>query len=341
MKRERKENDNDDEKTSKSSTSHDLKRTCSREIKAAASKLPLDLKVEILKKFPRRQQWSTIISSRKEFIDSIVTRSLAKPLRDDLHFIFHHSRSSEPFFFFSSTYTHKEHAVSITGIKILRCSLEFQYVRGLICYSTLISHDLVTIYNPTTRKSISLPDIKSPNIMYRSCFFGYDSVMDQYKVMSVINRLEKTFEHVCQVFTLGDPMKQWRNIQGIVSHCPINRGVHINGTIYYGGNPLDNNDVTSEFMLVSFDVRFERFDHINAPMVVTNDMSYRPTLVNYKGKLGCFCYKNIGVEMWVMEDVEKQEWSNTISCLPNVPLEEYPYYDLCVTLGGKIFVLPT
>lgn len=60
MKRERKENDNDDDKTSKSSTSHDLKRTCSREIKAAASKLPLDLKVEILKKLPRRQVLSKV-----------------------------------------------------------------------------------------------------------------------------------------------------------------------------------------------------------------------------------------------------------------------------------------
>ncbi|CAL9223548.1 unnamed protein product [Arabidopsis halleri] len=207
MKREREENDNDDDKTSQSPTSHDLKRTCCREIKAAASKLPLDLKVEILKKLPGK----SLVSGMEE---------------------------------------ERDRRWKMNG----QTDERLQRIE-----------DLDRVRGPARTISASSGSSCSSAT---SCSSG-------------------------------------------------SRGVHINGTIDYGGNPLDNNDATysSEFMLVSFDVRFERFDHINAPMVVTNDMSYRPTLVNYKGKLGCFCYKNIGVEMWVMEDVEKQEWSKTISCL--------------------------
>lgn len=150
-----------------------------------------------------------------------------------------------------STYQQKEHSLPIP--RQCQCGMfEYQYVRGLFCCSSLAFSDLVKIYNPTTRQSVSLPKIKYPSNK-RFCFFGYDHVMNQYKVMCVINGLEdQSSEHVCQVFTLGDPMKQWRNIQGIGNHSQtIFKGVHINGTTYYGARIPPKNP-SGEVMLLSF-----------------------------------------------------------------------------------------
>ncbi|VYS47806.1 unnamed protein product [Arabidopsis thaliana] len=114
-------------------------------------------------------------------------------------------------------------------------------------------------------------------------------------------------ESPCQVFTVGDPMeKPWRNIKGIGLHYPLKRTVCINGVIYYrASNEYDG----STFFLVSFDVRSEKFNHVNAPEIL---MDHPCTLINYQGKLGFMCCKK-GVEIWVMEDVDKkQEWSKII-----------------------------
>lgn len=156
--------------------------------------------------------------------------------------------------------------------------------------------------------------------------------------------------------TLGDPKKQWRNILGFGNHSPSpnTTRVHIDGTIYYEARAFiwsENGPtyrVSSETMVLSFDFKSERFDHINAPEAVTNP--YRiPTLVNYKGKLGCLCCNNCteslskennGAELWVMESAEKQEWSNTIFRLPDFTFKGLRFCRFSgVTLGGDIFIV--
>ncbi|CAH8268845.1 unnamed protein product [Arabidopsis lyrata] len=101
--------------------------------------IPLDLTVEILKKLPAKslvrfqcvsKLWSSIISSRRDFIESIVTRSLTQPPRD-AHFIFDVAPGPyvECFLALSSTCppnTDIEAEISMPG----RLG---QYVRGLIC----------------------------------------------------------------------------------------------------------------------------------------------------------------------------------------------------------------
>lgn len=144
-------------------------------------------------------------------------------------------------------------------------------------------------------------------------------------------------------FTLGDPKKQWRNIRGFGNHATVIRGVCINGTIYYGAKALIRSDdcvaYSREAMFLSFDFMSERFDRINAPKLVTDGLIRNPTLVNYKGKLGWLCCNN-GAEMWVMENAEKQEWSNTIFCLPDYPFKGLRCHRFSgVTLGGEIFTL--
>ncbi|CAL9246134.1 unnamed protein product [Arabidopsis halleri] len=177
-----------------------------------------------------------------------------------------------------------------------------QYVRGLICCLSGLKLKVV-IYNPTTRQSFHLPEV----MHYGTCFFGYDPLENQYKVLFLSSDYKK---QACQVFTLGDPTtKQWRKLQGVGSHhVPFEGAVCINGAIYYRGETTTSyNSSTSRYKLMSFDVRSEKIYHVEAPKTFTDDIS---TLVNYQGKLGfVYCEKNI--EIWVMKDAEKetQGWS--------------------------------
>ncbi|CAN8237262.1 unnamed protein product [Cochlearia groenlandica] len=294
----------------------------------------LDLVVEILKKVPTKslvkfrsvsKQWSCIIGSRKDLIDSIITRSLAQPLHKLPLFIFHHSLRRS-FFTVSHVYSQStKHAVSLTP-RILHNSFEwfdYQYVRGLICCSSEFSH-LVVIYNPTTMQCFTLPAIKSSpvNTSRKSyCYFGYDPVMNQYKALDIIvDRKQRT--QTCYVFTLGQG-KSWREIQSIEDKLFQRiKFVCIDGTIYFG---VDSVTQQHQVLLMSFNVRYERFDYVWAPetmlRTMLNPIPYeRQTLVNHLGKLGCICFSGKDTYIWIMDNAEKQEWSKVIFCLPIFPL---------------------
>jgi len=136
--------------------------------------------------------------------------------------------------------------------------------------------------------------------------FGYDPVKNKYKVMCLMITKSEEFENACFVFTLRDPKKQWRNVKcGIQHHYPWLPAVCINGAIYYRATE----DHGSTFFLVSFDVRSEKFDHVNAPKELID--SKDSTLINYQGKLGFVSYER-SVGIWVMEDHNKQGWSKVV-----------------------------
>jgi len=126
--------------------------------------IPLDITVEILKKLPAKslvrfqcvsKQWSTIIGSRRDFIDSIVARSMTHPQQWwDVLLIFHYQSDKSSFFIFTHPLNTNQELVSIPGLTV-DC---YGYIRGLIlcCSDSSIS---VAIYNPTTRQSLLLPKI--------------------------------------------------------------------------------------------------------------------------------------------------------------------------------------
>ncbi|WZZ53457.1 hypothetical protein YC2023_053564 [Brassica napus] len=215
-------------------TSLSPSRLCHRIISNRNFNIPIDLTVEILKKLPVKSLvrfkcvskcWSSIISSRKDFIESIVTRSLTQPPRD-AHLIKDPDNGTECLLVISSPcpqLTHKE------SVSIL--STAHEYARGLfLCWSN--EHHEGAIYNPTTRQSFNLPKMKHSHTGV--CFFGYEPLEDQYKVLFIP---DQAHEQACQVFTLGDPKaKQWRSIQNIEPLFPSLRfysTVFINGAIYY------------------------------------------------------------------------------------------------------------
>lgn len=241
--------------------------------------------------------WSSLITN------SIMTWSLAKPR---LLVIFEHWLRESSTFSLSSypLSTNKESVCTEQDdhalVRGINCYNIYQYSRGLICCLTTSSQFL--IYNTTTRQSLLLPKINSeiPASVIEG-FFGYDPVENQYKVFCMI-RGSQTYEASYQVFTLGDPKKQWRKIRGFGTYLfpTMTTRVCINGKIYFrasigryygiGNIPRLNHFHT---MLLIVDVRSERFDYV--------EIQKQPRsldLVNYKGKLGCMCYSDDSAEMW-------------------------------------------
>ncbi|EFH62465.1 hypothetical protein ARALYDRAFT_900278 [Arabidopsis lyrata subsp. lyrata] len=132
-----------------------------------------------------------------------------------------------------------------------------------------------------------------------------------------------------KILTFGDGDLRWREIKCPVRydrHDIMSEGICINGVLYYLGSP---NDEISDYVIVCFDVRSEKFTFI--------DVERFCRLINYKGKLAVIyweddvdiyeLYYQEGIDvdkyveenleadainelrLWILEDVEKQEWS--------------------------------
>ncbi|CAA7061267.1 unnamed protein product [Microthlaspi erraticum] len=115
----------------------------------------------------------------------------------------------------------------------------------------------------------------------------------------------------------------WRKIQCPLAHYPLDndKGICINGVLYYLAKPRGENNQYSQ-VLVCFDVRSEKFSFIDSESYIyVNPYGDGDTKwINYKGKLGliecvinCDCAE---LRLWVLADVEKQEWSKYVYTLP-------------------------
>ncbi|CAH2038802.1 unnamed protein product [Thlaspi arvense] len=263
--------------------------------------IPLELTVDILKKLPAKslvrfrcvsKQWLSIISRRRGFIDSIVTRSSTQPPRD-AHLIFENifsHRDVECCMVLSSSSRSPEEK-SLLSIP----EGTYDYVRGLILsWSDYLNR--AVIYNPTTRQCLKLPEKEVRG--GGSCYLGYDPLENEYKVLFIpIGSMEQA----CRVFTLG--AKQWRTIQGVASHGPLFGAVCIDGFIYYIAKAHDC-EYAFLYQLMSFDVRSEKFYRVDAPETLKDHAS---ALIDYQGKLGFVCCKK-GMEIWVVDD-KQSSWS--------------------------------
>lgn len=197
-------------------------------------------------------------------------------------------------------------------------------VHGLMCCGDFMGEAVV--WNPSMRQHVTLPE--PAEFRGQSYFLGYDPVEDKYKVFCISSRRK----HDPLVFTLG-PQESWRVITNSPKHStpkwPMgHRGVCINGHAYYEANMLCAVDDFAQWegVLVSFDVRYEKFSIIRKP----DDPKLCPLLLNYQGKLAWVCEDrrawvcgdgdenklDSSLRFWILEDEEKQEWSLRDYLLP-------------------------
>ncbi|ESQ33694.1 hypothetical protein EUTSA_v10009316mg, partial [Eutrema salsugineum] len=188
------------------------------------------------------------------------------------------------------------------------------------------------IFNPRTRQFASLPKLETDGLS-RS-FLGFDPIDKQFKILSV-----DVDDH--RILTLGTEEMSCRKIQ-----CPLwhrswpEEGICINGVLYYLAETYDTSDEPYDgYVIVCFDVRSEKYKFIELEY-------FEAKSINYMGKLGRinWMYTSVGsgrrtleLHMWVLEDIEKQEWSKFVYTFPANELVDLCYVSVAgVTATGEI-----
>lgn len=172
------------------------------------------------------------------------------------------------------------------------------------------------VWNPTKRTFLPLPkpDQSWKNI---TVFLGYDPIEGKHKVVCMPYDCKAYDE--CRVLTLGSSaQEEWRTVKTKYKHCPFtgNRtegygySTCVNGVLYYRA------EIGYDRVIMSFDVRSEKFDAITLPW----DYKVWPVMmIAYHGRLVCVGSTEDGLSMWVLKDANKLEWLNHIF----LPLSHY------------------
>ncbi|KAG7573306.1 F-box associated domain type 3 [Arabidopsis suecica] len=207
----------------------------------------------------------------------------------------------------------------------------FSPINGLLC----LRHECIlkgrkkpvwgsVICNPSTGQSLPLPRMKTRRSFGGKSFFGYDPIQKLFKVLSMTLPYG-IYNGNCeeyQVLTLGTGKLSWRLIECCRPHFPVYNEVCINGVLYYLACVNGFLEVVVYFDFGSEKFRFmkvmENFSGAVRPGNVNT------TLINYNGKLGLLMSGGLGcdnrisgsIELWVLEDPEKHEWSKHIYVLP-------------------------
>ncbi|GJV25561.1 F-box protein CPR1-like protein [Tanacetum coccineum] len=172
---------------------------------------------------------------------------------------------------------------------------------GLVCISRYVTEFLVV--NPSTRK---VKQLRNPLGEYNSmsaCVsgFGYDSSIDDYKVVIGFRNSKKL---VFAVLTLKSNVWRAVAVESGFDYLSGN-GILCNGAIHWYA--FSNNN----FAIVSFDLSKEVFKEIPLPKLVRSNWDF--TLGTMKDCLCIFASPNINfrknedIEIWVMRSYNVQE----------------------------------
>ncbi|KAL9308922.1 putative F-box protein [Arabidopsis thaliana] len=259
----------------------------------SASSLPLDLTSEILLRLPEKpiarfrcvsKLWLSITTD-PYFINLFETRSPRPSLlvcfkENDKLFV-----SSIP-----------QHLHSLQNSKSIYSSTES--VQGLICFK---KSRVPIVWNPSKRQLITLP---IPRLSWNNIniFLGYDPFEGKHKVMCLPFRRSSD---VCQVLTLGPAQEfSWITVKTYQTHCSVyqSSGRCIKGVVYYIAQ------VYHAWVLMSFDVRSEKFDMIKLPAKIHIEI-----LITYEGRIACVetrTMKDGYIALCILEDAKKHKWSS-------------------------------
>ncbi|CAN7010355.1 unnamed protein product [Brassica oleracea var. botrytis] len=122
-----------------------------------------------------------------------------------------------------------------------------------------------------------------------------------------------------QLLTLGTEKIEWRIIQCCVPHYCWLKGICINGVLYYKAK----NYRTRTSIIVCFHVMSEKFSCIELDTTFKKAV-FNQSMINYNGKLGSVKINRFklggthSIELMVIGDSEKLEWSKHTYILPSV-----------------------
>ncbi|KAL0699074.1 hypothetical protein Bca4012_055196 [Brassica carinata] len=269
--------------------------------------IPTDLIPEILLRLPGKSM------ARFRCVSKLWLSILTRP-----RLLFALERTNEEMLFFSSPHPLYPYEKS-SPVVAADFLMKFESA-GLVALTSgliYVLSDMRMIYNLNTGEHVALPELRR----YRksNTFLGFDPLNKQFKVLFMAY-IGGPDDH--RILTLGPRnKKKWRKIKCGLRHEPLYdkvriNGICINGVLYYIGE--EDEVVGGSYFIICFDVRSEKFKFVKAECF---DDPESTKLINYKGKLGGIelTYNDsdaIELCMWILEDVERKEWSKYVYTLP-------------------------
>lgn len=284
---------------------HRKRRRYSSSLSKSTLSFPLDLILEILLKLPAKsvvrfrsvaKLWSSTTTD-PYFTNSFETKSSTRPNL----LMFFRKRDKLFVFTFPQNHCSSQHVDCYHMTYPKYCCFSFtESVHGLICFRKATKP---IIWNPSLRQFLTL---SKPEKSWKgiTIFLGYDPIERKHKVLCMPRN--KTCDE-CRVLTLGSTQESWRKIKTNHKHRSFycTHGRCINGVIYYPAY----NDQPNVIIIMSFDVRSEKFNMIELPLMDTIGVM----LIPYQGRLACFDKNNTndndGITLWILEDAKKHKWS--------------------------------
>ncbi|KAF8100402.1 hypothetical protein N665_0225s0019 [Sinapis alba] len=266
--------------------------------------IPTDLIIEILSRLPEKSvaRFSCV---SKLWLSITTDPSFPRPhlllcfQKDDDLFVSsipHHTQNSNRSY--SSSLSFDLHHTMKPQLNFDHYNTSTESVHGLICF---VSKE-PTVWNPSTRQFLTLPTIPRPCKDWNKVklFLGYDPVERKHKVVCIPR---KRICYVFRVFTLGSAQESWRTVKTNHKHRSNGDTVGrcIQGVIYYIASACQS----GEYVVMSFDVRYEKFNMIKRPSGFRGDL-----LITYKGRLACFKDYDDHRRFWILEDAQKRTWSS-------------------------------
>ncbi|KAG2308842.1 hypothetical protein Bca4012_082171 [Brassica carinata] len=306
--------------------------------------LPIEVVTEIFLRLPLKsiarcrcvcKLWSSMFRSQ-DFTELFLTKSCARPQLLFACF----DRSVIKFIFFSSPQPENpeenSNVVATNHLAGFRLSNELSGpTNGFFCYeANRIFKGMkdpvfdTVVCNPSTGQSLTLPRLKSSGRYGAQSYLGYDPIGKEFKVLSMVRLLVSgewiSVDH--QVLTLGTKNLAWRSVECCVPHSYSPKGICISGVLYYTTSVYISSWGS---MVACFDLRTEKFSFVKLMETFNRAMHCSTTLVNFSGKLGLIvvrdsddvCQRNVcqaskSIELWVLLDAGKREWSKHVYVLP-------------------------
>ncbi|KAF8054893.1 hypothetical protein N665_1309s0012 [Sinapis alba] len=156
---------------------------------------------------------------------------------------------------------------------------------------------------------------------------GYDPIEGKHKVVCL--PFKRTC-YVCRSFTLGSAQKSWRTVKTNLQHRPTSDTYErcIEGVIYF----LAFSRKSYDEVVMSFDVRSEKFDMIKLP-------SKSP----WDGRLAFYSEEDYRInhcKLWILEDAQKHNCSGQDFLLPFGDLEAGSFKLTGLTHAGEFIYVP-
>ncbi|CAH2078492.1 unnamed protein product [Thlaspi arvense] len=328
---------------------------CKNHHEATREEIPFDLAIEILTRLPPKslmrfksvsELWSSLI--RSQYFTNRFLKASSSPPRLYMWLGFENSEV-----FLSSSASHSPASDGTTMASFVvdqdwKISAVEDYTashvyRGLMCFT---SGPSAKIYNITTRQLVVLPDIEGSNIIPRDpemimYQIGHDPVHDRYKVVCTVSRRGDraggflTFLSESWILPLGggDGSSRWRKIPSrCPPHLPTTQGLTINGRVHYlawGKVPYQ--------VLVTIDIHSEEISILEVPHFIP--FFNKTGLIEHGGRVALLHHWDLKdkceMELWVMEDEEKNTWSKK-----TLVLHPSQMHMVCTTTNGEVIFVP-